>query len=147
MTNQATALSVAHFLLKVADSRESSITNLKLQKLLYYCQGVYLAINQTVLFEDNIEAWVHGPVVPSIYQEFKSFGKNPIQVDEFDCDLDEETEEILIEVFDVYGQFSAWKLRDMTHLEPPWMNHEKVAGVIPVLEMQESFKDRVVSAN
>ena len=50
------------------------ISNLKLQKLLYYCQGTYLAIKGTPLFEHPIEAWEHGPVVPEVYHQYKEHG-------------------------------------------------------------------------
>jgi uncharacterized phage-associated protein len=46
-------------------------------------------------------------------------------------------------VYEVFGQFSAWKLRDMTHDEPPWKNNEINAGEISVNEMADYFKTRV----
>lgn len=55
-----------------------SLTNLKLQKLLYYSQGFYLAIYNKPLFPDRIEAWVHGPTVPSVYKRLQRYGYNTI---------------------------------------------------------------------
>ena len=49
----------------------------------------------------------------------------------------------IIQVYDVFGQFSAWKLRNMTHEESPWKNHEDSAEEIPFEEMQEYFKTRI----
>ena len=98
------------------------ITHLKLQKLLYYAQGCYLAIKGSPLFDEPILAWVHGPVVEKVYQKYKNKESNPIVYDEcFDFNtIDEETSGILREVFDVFGQYSAWKLREMAHQETPW---------------------------
>ncbi len=98
------------------------ISNLKLQKLLYYAQGTYLAITDTKLFNDPIVAWQHGPVVQNVYNEYRVNGSNgienfePIDLNNFD----EETNEILEAVYQNFGQYSAWKLREKTHNETPW---------------------------
>ena len=54
------------------------ITNLKLQKLLYYAQGCVMALTDEPLFDEDIQAWEHGPVVPEIYHKYKSYGKSGI---------------------------------------------------------------------
>ena len=54
------------------------MTNLKLQKMLYYQQGFHLAYFGTPLFDDEIEAWMYGPVVPSVYNHYKGNGRNGI---------------------------------------------------------------------
>lgn len=98
------------------------ISNLKLQKLLYYAQGTYYAITGNKLFNDPIVAWRHGPVVEAVYHDYKANGSSGIVFnEEFDFDkFDKETQEILEEVYDCFGQYSAWKLRNMTHEEKPW---------------------------
>ena len=119
----ATALNIAKYLLSLSDSDAGDlISNLKLQKLLYYSQGASLAIRDEPLFADAIIAWEHGPVVPSVWQSFRENGSNAIEPSE---DFDESTvstdeKDIVREVYEVFGQFSAWKLRNMTHNEPPW---------------------------
>jgi uncharacterized phage-associated protein len=117
-----TAQDIAEYFLYKAREDEDSITNMKVQKLLYYAQGFYLAIFDQPLFNDRIEKWVHGPVVPSVYREFKRYGSDCIPVpDGFDLEkYDVKTRELLDEVYQVYGQFSASALRNMTHNEPPW---------------------------
>jgi uncharacterized phage-associated protein len=133
------------FLQLDADHGGEGLTNLKLQKLVYYAQGFYSAMNDKPLFNDDIEAWMHGPVVAHLYRQYKSYGSSSIPAPaEFDMNcLTLEEQELLQEVFDVFGQFSAWKLRDMTHEEPPWIKHEKNAEVIPLPEITEYFKTRV----
>ena len=60
-------------LINAADSGEL-MTNMKLQKMLYYQQGFHLAYFETPLFDEDIEAWMYGPVVPSMYEKYKEFG-------------------------------------------------------------------------
>lgn len=123
-----TAMQIAKWFLaenkiRMFEGDSEYLTHLKLQKLLYYAQGCYLAIkDEAPLFEEDILAWQHGPVVNEVYQEFKSCGSEPIVFDEeYDtAEIDAETQAILKEVFDVFGQYSAWKLRQMTHEETPW---------------------------
>lgn len=117
------------------------ITHLKLQKLLYYAQGCYVAETGNALFGDTIEAWTHGPVVPSVYKDYKAHGSDPIKC-EGDLsfpEIDSETQGMLQEVFDVFGQYSAWKLREMTHEEDPWKNTQQ-NDVIPLPEICRYFE-------
>lgn len=113
-----------YFLSQVCEECGDSISNLKLQKLVYYAQGFYLALHGKPLFKDEIRAWQHGPVVPLLYRKYSSYEANPIPRPK-KVDLSIFTKAIrdfLDEVYNVFGQFSAWKLRDMTHSEPPWKN-------------------------
>ena len=129
------------------ENKESDfITNLKLQKLLYYAQGVYYAITDKLLFKDEIQAWVHGPVVPEVYRKYKENGMNGIKYDEDDEDnviIDNETLEILVSVYNTFGKYSAWGLREKTHEEAPWketgINHE-----INVNKIKEYFLEHYV---
>lgn len=74
-----TASSVANEFIKLSNEQSTEITNMKLAKLMYIAQGLSLALLERPLFEDDkIEAWKYGPVVPSIYHEFKHFKSNPI---------------------------------------------------------------------
>ncbi len=121
------------------------ISNLKLQKLMYYAQGFYCAIFDKPLFLEDIHAWTHGPVIEALYHKYKSNGSNHIPtVKKFDCSVLTDNEyELIEEVFDIFGQYSAWKLRNMTHEESPWLNHESTAGLIPKQELTEYFQSRI----
>ncbi len=142
------ALDVANYFL--ASSQEEAgdlISNLKLQKLVYYAQGFHLAVHDGPLFDERIEAWTHGPVVPELYHYFKEYEAGPIPPpSEFEFDkYDEEVKELLDEVNDIFGQYSAWKLRNLTHDEPPWVNsYEKPENVITQNSMKEYFKTQLV---
>ncbi|MDF5910921.1 DUF4065 domain-containing protein [Morganella morganii] len=76
---------------------------------------------------------MHGPVVPDLYHQYKSHGNcalpAPESVDE--SKFSEDELDLLNEVWDVFGQFSAWKLRNMTHEESPWKGNyvEGVGGI------------------
>lgn len=69
---------VANEFLDLAEADQVPVTPMMLQKLLYFAHGWHLAITGQPLIDDQVEAWKFGPVVPSIYHEFKSLGKNPI---------------------------------------------------------------------
>lgn len=58
---------------------EPDLTNLKLQKLLYYAQAWHLVFRQEPLFTDRIEAWRHGPVVPSVFRQYRHFEDRRIE--------------------------------------------------------------------
>ena len=123
------------------------ISNLKLQKLLYYCQGIHLALYDRPLFTNNIEAWEHGPVVPEMYRKYKTYGPDNIPISK-DTDFselysDENAKDTIDEVFNVYGQFSAWKLRDMTHEESPW--RDTPTGAVISHDLMKAFFKTVVS--
>lgn len=123
------AREISDWLLLWADEEEgedAGLTNLKLQKLLYYAQGHHLANTGDPLFEDPIQAWAHGPVVPSEYHRLKEYGSGPIDVDaavrdDFDWDAYRDIEAHLIKTWNTYGKYAAWALREKTHREAPWL--------------------------
>lgn len=133
------------FLFLDSSNDGDGISNLKLQKLVYYAQGFHSAIFDNPLFSEEISAWTHGPVVSDLYNEYKQYGNNHIpEVQDFDKDsLTKDEFELIEEVFEVFGQFSAWKLRNMTHEEAPWLEHEADAGVIPKQTITEYFKTKI----
>ena len=135
-----------YFLYKNAmeDESDDFISDLKIQKLVYYAQGFSLALLNEPLFDEEIEAWMHGPVVPELYQEFKKYGNGPIDAPK---KLDfkkypEDVRKLLDEVYLTYGQFTAWKLRNLTHEEPPWKNAPP-QGIITHDELKKYFKTLV----
>ncbi|AHM74329.1 MULTISPECIES: Panacea domain-containing protein [Yersinia] len=119
-----TCFDVADYILAHSDEENSGdlISNLKLQKLVYYAQGFSLALLGRPLFEEPIEAWMHGPVVPELYHKYKDNGTQalPVPADVDFSKYSDDEKELLDEVYKIYGQFSAWKLRNMTHDENPW---------------------------
>jgi uncharacterized phage-associated protein len=143
------ALTIAKWLIAWAEAEREELSNLKLQKLLYYAQGYHLCERAAPLFSDQIQAWSHGPVVPQVYHQFKNSGNSSIELppdDPFTWDeVDPVTSDFLSRVWNTYGGYSAGRLRNMTHEERPWREHwrEDERGTqIPVEEIQEYFTSR-----
>ncbi len=115
-------IEVAGWFTNIID-RESgdSITHLKVQKLVYYSEAWSLALYDCSLFNDDIEAWAHGPVVPSLYHHLKSNGSSSLDVIEVDICFDDQSLFVLNEVQRVYGEISAKRLEYLTHQEQPWL--------------------------
>ena len=119
-----TAKQVGDYLVTLAHREGDPITHLKLQKLCYYVQGFSLAIRDKPMFPETIQAWDHGPVVPALFQQHKQHGNQVIPRPDRTtiAEVSVKDRELIQEVYKVYGQFSGWRLRDMTHTEPPWKN-------------------------
>lgn len=112
---------VADFFLAFAKEHGDYISQLKLQKMVYYADAWFLVNNKVPLIEEDFEAWVHGPVVRSLYHRFKEYRWNPILEDVDFPDIDSELEEHLVDIYDVFGTFSGYELEQMTHDEQPWI--------------------------
>lgn len=126
------------------DGDVEPITNLKLQKLLYYAQSACLALKDRPLFHEDVIAWRHGPVVPEVYHTYKKNEGRGIEEYKEGKPLEPEDEELLREVFSLFGSYSAWGLRNLTHQEDPWKNTQN-GGVISHDAMQTYFKEHYVS--
>ena len=131
-----TANQIADYFIKRARDVGEPITNLKLQKLVYYAQAWHLALYDEQLFDGQFEAWVHGPVNRELYQRFKDCRWKPI-LDEIDYpELPQEVLEHVDEVWEVYGGLSAWDLEGLAHSETPWL---EARGDIPSDESCETI--------
>jgi uncharacterized phage-associated protein len=140
------AIEVAKYFLSLSDPDIGDIiSNLKLQKLLYYAQGFHLALYDEPLFGENIAAWAHGPVVPDVYHNYKDYGSAyiPIPNDMDDSIFNDNQKDLMQEVYKIFGQFSAWKLRNMTHNEPPWRDTE-INQIISNEKLSQYFKTQLV---
>lgn len=144
------AQEVAKFILTLSCPDEGDLmSNLKLQKLCYYALGIVAAVRPEgapKLFDDEIQAWMHGPVVPNVYREFNKYGSNAIPCESIEIDFDifdKNDAQIMSSVYDFYGQFSAWKLRQMTHEEAPWKDVyvDGIKGIKIRYEDMKSFFD------
>jgi uncharacterized phage-associated protein len=128
----AKAIDVARNLIHLAAAEEEPdfLTHLRLQKLLYYAQGWSLAMRDQAVFDEEIQAWAHGPVVRKVYPAFASYGNTPIDPEKIqeadDISLDESV--FLISLWESYKGYSASSLREMTHREPPWRNARGSCG-------------------
>lgn len=102
------------------------MTNKKMQKLLYYAYAWYIVkYNETnniinILFNEQPEAWIHGPVFPSIYEKFKMYGRDVIPKYTENIELDADLQSFLEEIIAVFGEYDGDQLELMTHNETPW---------------------------
>lgn len=149
---------IANFFL----TKSAEITQMQLHKLLYYAHGWHLAVVGTPLFNEMIGAWRHGPVVPSLYYDFKTFGARPI--DRLAKTLNRQTRvryaprieegdhlvlSLLERIWAVYGGLSGKQLSQMTHApHSPWTRvrerHPDILGVnIPNEEIRNHFRERL----
>jgi uncharacterized phage-associated protein len=134
-----------YFITKVDLEAGDDITHLKLQKLVYYAQAWYLAMHDRLLFQNRIEAWAHGPVCREIYDRFRHFSWNPIPPKaalSAPSEIDDDIKDFLDEVWEVYGQYSAAKLEQMTHEEPPWIEARK--GIMQGTPSQAPISENVM---
>ena len=114
------------------------ISNKKLQKLLYYIQAWHLVYFDKLVFDDEPQAWVHGPVYPVVYHKYKRFGYNPLKPlgYEFECedcdvfeylnaDLKKEQIDLIRDVLSKYAPLSPFRLEAISHSEKPWLEKRK----------------------
>lgn len=142
------ALSIANYFVERGLDEARPVSPMKLQKLVFFAHGWYLAVADQGLLDEKVEAWDYGPVVPSIYHTFKAYGRNPIdkpgKLYKFPDDLEsfefreviprvdphnEEVLELLGTIWELYSGFSAVQLSNMTH-QPgsPWARVKDEAG-------------------
>jgi len=125
-----------YFLVKAREDGEL-ISPLKMQKLVYYAYAWFLVKKNERLFKEGIQAWPNGPVIPSLYQELKKYGSNPINSEEFTgidsqvnsdkfiATIPEEILSVLDEVYSKYMVFTPFELVMLTHSEKPWNEARK----------------------
>lgn len=142
---------IADYFIALSNDTENLITNLKLQKLVYYVQAWHLAVFKEPIFEDNFEAWVHGPVIPQLYRDYKQFSYNPINEEKEASDVlfakfGSEIQTILSDVTEEYFGRTAYELEQLTHSEDPWIKarngisaSENSSQVIEQLSMKDYY--------
>lgn len=132
------------------------VTPLMLQKLLYFIQGLSFALNGTAMFEEDCQAWVHGPVYPEVYDMFKDFKYDPIKDARFAIFkgsaevLNEDEHRIIDLVVNTFGEYGGKVLERITHNEEPWKKARKGYGEkIPSTELitKENIKNYYLAMN
>lgn len=131
-------LDVCRHVINYSNNKDYGISNLKLQKILYFIQAYFLICTNAPCFLERIEAWDLGPVVPEAYREYKQFGSGDIPtvthivvfdedniwdsiIREYKDDIITDTDKVLIEaVVDKFSDYSATDLVSITHRQAPW---------------------------
>jgi len=157
---------IANYFLDRASADGKTVTQMKLQKLLFFAQGWHLAIEDAALFNEQIEAWKWGPVVRTVYTHFRKFGSSPItqkvlnyievgdefiEVDVPEGAISSHARSLLDLVWGGYKDFTAAQLMSLTHAEgTPWdkvYKHYKgnipKGTDIPMEEIKAYFKSLI----
>lgn len=116
------------------------ITNMSLQKLLYYIEAfAELFLNRSI-YESAPQAWMYGPVYRTIYDKYKEFGKNPIVVDlkDYATDIDSKLVCVIDYVMENFGIYNGTVLKEFTHAEDPWINAHSGYGKSEICEVEIS---------
>ena len=124
---QSSTLAIANFFIRKSIKVKRPISQIKLQKLIYFAHGFYLAIKERPLVDEKIEAWQYGPVVPLVYHKFKNWGNRTITnvlIEKSDSlIISEEDIEFLDLVWHKFSDYSAMKLVELSHEKyGPWHN-------------------------
>ena len=129
------AKAIANYLLDLAEGSRATLNPMKIQKLVYFSHGWHLSIHDGhPLIDEAVQAWTYGPVIPTLYHEFKRYGSGPIVSPALNMEIsgtnirfmkpgvgDEETMDLLANIWDVYGNMSAIQLSNLTHQHgTPW---------------------------
>lgn len=137
------AIDIAKYLLYKANQDGEVITNLKMQKLLYYAQAWYLVNFKRPLFEDKIEAWSFGPVIKSVYQKYKEFIHMPIiyydKKGKILKKFSKKDQEFLNEFYNKFINYTAHDLVSLSHSEEPFIEAYKSSPNIISLERMKDF--------
>lgn len=135
-------LDISRYVINYSNEKDYGISNLKLQKILYFIQAYFLTSTEThrMCFEEKIEAWDFGPVVPEAYHEFKQYGSGDIPtVDSYiefdpndiwnvcriefdDSNINNSDKKMINEIVDKFRDYSATDLVTITHRQSPWMD-------------------------
>lgn len=129
------AKAVANKFLELARQEDKQLTQMQIQKLVYISHGFNLALTNEPLIDEDVQAWQYGPVISSLYDEFRGFGNQPITSeatittidDNFNINNtvprinDEQTSQLINAVWNKYKVYSGPNLSDLTHRDgTPW---------------------------
>lgn len=145
-------IKIANYIIEIANSQENQklvvqgknqLTNLRLQKILYFLQGFHYAEFDCPLFNEDLMAWQYGPVCPDVYYTFRRFGNKLIdqQASNFgtNIELSDETKVFIESIYLFLQKFSTVQLVDKTHQEIPWIIAYKAYGSVINKGLIQSF--------
>lgn len=133
---------IARYVIHRCAQTQRPISNLKLQKILYFVQAEFLVGTGQACFDDDIEAWTYGPVVPAVYFEYKIFGSTniPDQGNDGFESISSQDKGRLDVIIDEAAKYSSSSLIEITHRQSPWKNaYKRKDKVIKQAEIKEYF--------
>lgn len=132
---------IAKYFIKKGNESGIQISPMKLQKLLYFAHGWYLALHNKPLIDESFKAWTYGPVLPSIYHRYKTFRNSAVTEESFKEleSLDNDDKNFLKFIWKLYKGYSAIELSNLTHVKKsPWDKTYKKAK-----SFGNSFSDEI----
>lgn len=137
-----TALEVAIYVVNWCHDKEIAITNLKLQKLLYFLQGENCRLRHNRLIKDDFYAWQHGPVIPELYNTFAIFSSSAIPTIKQEVNILEEDQALIDNMLAKYAGIATWGLVELSHKQDPWKYNHQIFGdkaIIPYESIEAYF--------
>lgn len=154
---------IAFAFVKKGIDEGNPVTQMKLQKMVYFAHGMHLALDRGALIKETFQAWKFGPVVPEIYQDYKIYGSGPITTTDLlrifstgqICDnedlkkIDKKAQESVDDAWSVLKELDALSLSAWTHKDgSPWKKFYKNGVtdiIIPNEEIKEYFKSEFIN--
>jgi uncharacterized phage-associated protein len=138
-----------YIIFRLNSDESVELSNLKLQKLLYYTQAWCLAFHGETIFDGKFQAWIHGPVNRDIYDRFKEkkYLYSPIKQEDVlnsnvVSELPEKVTNHIDNILEAYAPFTATQLEIMTHREDPWVLARK--GYLPTQRCEEVIDEKIM---
>lgn len=133
------ANAIAEYVISYSTELENPVSNLKLQKLLYYIQASFLVEKNTPCFKEAIEHWRHGPVIREVYSKYKINFNDKIINKYNNENINDSDKELIKKVIDSYKTYSPWDMVSKTHNEEPWVNTNS-DDIITIEELEKYYK-------
>jgi len=140
------ATNVADYVVKLANDLGDEITHLRLQKILYYIQGTFLALKGEPAFSEEILAWKLGPAVHSVFSVYTKYDKDPIPSPKATIIISDTDQLFIKEIYNRYHDYTTTQLVSKTHNEAPWKNSSE-SGVISNESIRSFFTDSIYNDN
>lgn len=142
-----TALNLAKYIIRKANSMNVLITHLKLQKILYYVAGMFAGALNERAFWDSIEAWGYGPVIRNVYIEYCSWGALPLTCEkEVSLNCNDTQRELVDFVINQKIRMAGCELVNATRSESPWKKHADCITIKPEISYRD-LRDYFVNSN
>ena len=150
---------IANAFLEIAKSKDKALTNMQLQKLVYFAHAWHLAVKEQPLINTPVKAWNFGPVIPPLYNSLKTYGNGIVQklIAGYDQNTGERTDYPVLEidkgaraiidrVWEIYGNLTGGQMSTLTHKPgEPWDKVYKSApfSEIPDAEIMDFYKKQL----
>lgn len=126
---------IAEYVIYYVYTKGNIVTNLKLQKILYYIQAEFLVGTQKQCFREHIEAWSFGPVVPCVYMKYNIYGNSFIYPPRNDISykFSSADKRKVEHIVDACSAYSSSMLTEITQRQTPWIDayHQGKAEITP----------------